>query len=786
MAAFQLFFREYIENKLNEPSGNLLTPNDLKFKLFNRYGIQNQEFFDTIVESVDWENAPVFTPQFEGYTINTDFVGLGALNAAGESVKVPNVLYEFTAGAGFVYYIWDNLNKRYVIVDRNLPPFNTYTVNGDFDRLSALEEAGEVYYRYVWWDKDFNNGPSEPDGKYVEVDITQEPFSGYIINTEFDFLNALISLGVAEQRPLTVYRLLIENILWEVANPFQVSYVEFNTETGSFEFIDQSQTPIFTTFTNKDNVVIEFEGEEYRTQLGQYNLRNIRYIPSIIEDFIGEYQPLDFVKNVSYTIPITFYVNETIDKQLDNVIVEAIQQFQDSIRGKVDTYFDDLAGRDFTFLLTHSGYSPLTGIIDFNGTIFREYQLVISLEMIDKGFFANQIEYTVSVPEYVGVDTADNIFASLANPFRVFPVAAMSSRGAELHQFQKFSTSVQDVFEVKSIANEVGFMVELSFLYDGGLFTRWLYALRYTPTIPKIITLQVRYPGLGSALEIPDSIDYVIESIGGLETVGEKIIISVVLKPADLIQLELPSDPIVIVPTNPGVTTPENGGGTTPPPTNGGGTTPPPEPEPEPEPEPGPTLGEIAVNYGQTIYDSINDENIITPILFFNSPAPSSYKVSLLRNGDVVNEQTDETYTGGADSFFANPIPINEFGNGTYRLNIEGFSETNFAGESSGVILSPSQLIVGIPTGLIIAAPPNEPLELSYIPSNGLVRYSIKLYKNNTLVSSILDNQSGTTRRFFSVDITQFGVGDYFFTVEADSANTFGGAKSQTINAGVS
>jgi hypothetical protein len=318
-----------------------------------------------------------------------------------------------------------------------------------------------------------------------------------------------------------------KNLKFKLYNRYEVEEQEF------FDFVVESvdwDAPNSTGIP-ADNVVVEFEGQEYNTQLGQYNLKKINYVPSIIEDFIAEFEPLNFVKNVNYTIPVTFYVNETIDRQFDNVIVESIQLFQDTIRGTIDTYFDSISGEDFTFLLTHNGYTPLTGIIDFNGTIFREYQLIVSLELIDKGFFTNQIEYTLSVPEYVGTNPLVERFSALGFPFRVFPVTAVSSRVSELHQFQKFSTSAQDEFEVKAIPNEVGFMTELSFLYDGSLFTRWLYKLRYTPTVPKIVNLQVRYPGLQSTLEIPDTIDYVIESIGGMESVGEKIVISVVLKP---------------------------------------------------------------------------------------------------------------------------------------------------------------------------------------------------------------------------------------------------------------
>lgn len=266
-----------------------------------------------------------------------------------------------------------------------------------------------------------------------------------------------------------------------------------------------------------DNVVINYEGAEYNTQNGQYTLSEVKYIPCIIEDFVAQFEPLSFVENVSYTIPVTYYINETYNKQLDNLIILATQRFGNGLRGQTDTLFDPESGKTYKMLSNHTALTPLTGIIDFNGTVFREYQMVINIELISDGFFGNQIQYLVSTPEL-----------SSGATFRVYPVSATSTRASELHGFQVFGDTN---FESKAIPNEVGFMMELSFLYTGDAFTSWLYKQKFTPTPPKKINLRVVYPSVASGYEVSETTSYVIESIGGVEQVGEKIILSIVLKP---------------------------------------------------------------------------------------------------------------------------------------------------------------------------------------------------------------------------------------------------------------
>lgn len=275
-----------------------------------------------------------------------------------------------------------------------------------------------------------------------------------------------------------------------------------------------------------DNVVVEFEGEEYNTQLGEYTLEQINYIPSIIESFMGEFQPLNFIRNVSYTIPLTFYINETFNRELDNKIIEAVEIFQDKIRGNAQIIYNH------NVLLNHSDITPLTGIVDFNGTIFREYQVMIYMEAVKTvlpansttPFFGNEIEYRLTID---GVFVTNNV----PTKFRVHPVGVTTVRSNELHMFQKFNTINTDEYEMKSIPNESAFTVELTFLYTGDSFTKFLYQQRYEQEEPVKVNLEVTYPSMVGDTQIPISNDYLIESIGGTESVGDKIMLTIVLRP---------------------------------------------------------------------------------------------------------------------------------------------------------------------------------------------------------------------------------------------------------------
>lgn len=295
-----------------------------------------------------------------------------------------------------------------------------------------------------------------------------------------------------------------------------------------------------------NNVVVEYEDKEHNTQLGQYTLEQVEYIPCILEAFTGEFQPLEFVRNVSYTIPLTFYINETFNRKLENKIIEAVEIFQDKIRGKIELIYNH------SVLINHSDITPLTGIIDFNGTIFREYQVILYMDAIQtilptketQPFFGNQIEYRLKID---GVLLLNNV----PQKFRVYPVAVNSVRSNEIHMFQKFSTTETNEYEMQSIPNESAFTIELTFLYTGDSFTKFLYQQRYEQEELRKVTLEVKYPAMVGDTQYPVEKDFIIESIGGSESVGEKILLTMVLRPVSDIytvdyvpEVEEPTEPI--------------------------------------------------------------------------------------------------------------------------------------------------------------------------------------------------------------------------------------------------
>jgi len=400
MASFQDTIRTFIQNKLNDTTNNPLVASGTTFKLYNRYEIEEQDFFDFVVNSVNWEEEEPFVSPYEGFTFNSDYATLAELNEAGEEAQVPGVIYYLEFGSPFNYLTYNEQTTNYDGID-----------NDELFNQSALVE---------------------------------------------------------------------------------------------------------------NNVVIEYDGVQYNTQLGQYTLDKVAYIPGIIENFMAEFEPLKFIRNVSYTLPITFYINETFNRELDNKIIDAVEVFQDKIRGNIELVYNH------NVLFNHTDITPLTGIIDFNGTIFREYQMVVYMDAIKQvlpsdtayTFFGNQIEYRMSIPTL-----------NSGAQFRIYPISAMAVRSNELHIFQKFCTSTNNEFDIKAIPNESGLSLELAVFYTGDSFSKFLYQQKYSQTELPIVTLEVRYPVQPGDTQIPMEREYLIESIGGTETVGDKIIFTLMLRP---------------------------------------------------------------------------------------------------------------------------------------------------------------------------------------------------------------------------------------------------------------
>ena len=107
----------------------------------------------------------------------------------------------------------------------------------------------------------------------------------------------------------------------------------------------------------------------------------------------------------------------------------------------------------------------------------------------------------------------------------------MTVRGNELYMFQKFNTLSNLEYDAKSIPNESAFSLELSFFYTGDLFSKFLYQQKYAQTTLPIVTLEIKYPTQPGDTQIPMEREYLIESIGGTESVGDKIMFTISLRP---------------------------------------------------------------------------------------------------------------------------------------------------------------------------------------------------------------------------------------------------------------
>lgn len=292
--------------------------------------------------------------------------------------------------------------------------------------------------------------------------------------------------------------------------PFSLYY---KSDLGSDDFVNvvfESTDWIDTGIGAEDNVIVEYDGIEYNTQLGEYTLSDIRYIPCIVHSFNAEFEPYSFVKRATYSLPITFYVDEIWNKDNNDIFTEAVEEFQDSVRGLVET----ASGRKVLF--NHSDIKPVTGLVDFNGKYFREYQMTISLDTIDSGYFGNELIYYVTHPDLNSGVT-----------FEINPISMSSGKHSELHLFQKFNTATNNEYQTKSVPNETGFSIEVTVIYNADEFTKWLVNSKFEESKVEKLTFGVKYP----EIETPFSESYVIENIGGVEMIGQLLTVTFTLRP---------------------------------------------------------------------------------------------------------------------------------------------------------------------------------------------------------------------------------------------------------------
>jgi len=302
------------------------------------------------------------------------------------------------------------------------------------------------------------------------------------------------------------------------SNSLELTFNLFHRyEIGETEFASLILESSYTSPENdesEDNVVVKYNGVEYNTPHGVYEIRNVQYIPCIIEDFIGDFEPIREFKNANYSIPITLFVDEAFNKANNNIVDNMLEEFQDSIRGLTQS----LNGNKILF--NHSDVRPISGTVPINNILYRSYQIIVYVETLSVGYFGNEILY------WLKSETVGGSYTSLT---QIYPVIRGSQRGNETVPIQKFKTELNNEIETRSVPNISAFGLSLSFMYEGGELARHFITQRYTPDPTVKYQIKIVYPGI---VNTPFIDDYIIEDVGGPESLGEKLIINVSLNRA--------------------------------------------------------------------------------------------------------------------------------------------------------------------------------------------------------------------------------------------------------------
>lgn len=293
--------------------------------------------------------------------------------------------------------------------------------------------------------------------------------------------------------------------------PFKLYYKYGINDQEFSEFLLNS---VDNGIDDPDNVIINFEGEDYNTQNGQYTIDNVNYIPCIIEDYQARFEPLSDHTIVKYTVPVSFFVEERFNRENNDIITDAIENVQDTIRGTTDT----IGG--LNAFIAHSDIRPISGLIRINEKPYRAYQMTFYFKMTNDGYFGEEIQYFIQ---------NDALFSGTTT--RIYPVLRDSSRNNELLPRQKFNDEIDasDEFEIKTMPDLSAFSFTLSLVYDGTELPRHFITQKYNPERPLKYFFSVVYPGMEGT---PFGFDYMIESISGLESVDSQLIVTVTFKRA--------------------------------------------------------------------------------------------------------------------------------------------------------------------------------------------------------------------------------------------------------------
>ena len=102
--------------------------------------------------------------------------------------------------------------------------------------------------------------------------------------------------------------------------PFKL-YYKYGINDG--DFADLLINSVDLGNDDENNVVIQYEGEDYNTQLGQYTLDSVKYIPCIIEDYQARFEPLEQFDIIDYTIPVSFFVDVRANDLNGDIVTNA-------------------------------------------------------------------------------------------------------------------------------------------------------------------------------------------------------------------------------------------------------------------------------------------------------------------------------------------------------------------------------------------------------------------------------------------------------------------------------
>jgi len=288
-------------------------------------------------------------------------------------------------------------------------------------------------------------------------------------------------------------------------------YYKYGINDGEFAELLINSTYVEPNDEAED-VKILYDGIETSTIKGNFEIVKTKYIPCIIEGFDARFEPLDKEKIISYSIPVSFFVDEKSNANNNDIFTTAIEEIQDTIRGTISTI------GDYNSFINHGAITPISGLIEIGASeedvrTFRAYQMTFYIELTNNGYFGRQIKYEIQ---------NDDLFEGLKT--EIFPLDKSTGRTIEPLGRQVFDTDTTHEYEIVSVPDISAFSLEIALLYDGDELTKHFLQEKYNIRKPKVYSISVFFPDKSVGVEFTDN--YILESVTGPEGLGDKIIFS--------------------------------------------------------------------------------------------------------------------------------------------------------------------------------------------------------------------------------------------------------------------